>query len=91
MMNYSRPIAATFAMMICAGSMAMAQLPSTGSESQSPRWQEPSRLQVVELERTSSREYSYLIFDFDAKTVTLVKVDLSNGFSPITVTKRRLD
>lgn len=88
MMNSTKSIAAAFAMMICAGSMAMAQLPSTGMQEQ--RWQEPARLQVTELERTSSKEYSYLIFDFEAKTITLVKVDLNNSYTPITVTTKRL-
>lgn len=92
MTNFTRPIAATFAMMICAATMAMAQLPSTGMEGKSQPWREGARMQVVELERASDKEYSYLIFDFDAKTVTLVKVNLRNSFGidPIVVTTKKL-
>ena len=80
MTTSTKTIAAAFAVMICASSMAMAQPPSTGMEAQ--RWQEPSKLQFVELERTNDKQYSYLVFDFDAKTVTLVRVDLNNTYSP---------
>lgn|GEM_PF-4263501 len=88
-MNSLKLAAASFILLVGASSWASSQTSPSLSRDQLSL--ERGSMRIVELERTSSDQYSYLVFDFEAKTVTLVKVNLRSSYTPLEVTVKKMN